>query len=302
MTAPLAFMAGRNTWTTVLLIGVAGSIVCWAVLKWIDNIQRTPPWYCVLQLVWLGIISGYMARWVNQCWPTAADTPLVSLVVLALAVLASKDGVGQACRAGCVLFIFLCLLYGAVIVSGSRDIKIRYLDPDPELPDAWLVAVFLLPLTVQFLPADKRLQKLPLLAIPLIATVLAVLTVGTLSIGISRQMQLPFYEFSKSLSLFGVVERFESFVCVALTVGFFSLQMVLLSASRQLSRNLWPQKDWVGFAGTVALSGGVAIIDVDPAPYLFPIISAFLWVVLPVIAGKIFREKMSKNPKKGIDI
>lgn len=133
------------------------------------------------------------------------------------------------------------------------------------------------------IPHERRKGTAWLLGITLFAAVISVWCAGTLSRRRAMAIEIPFYEYSKSLNLLGVAERFEALASVALTLGMFCLLSLLLSAAENLMKN-----------GAVYAGAGAAIAAscMHFNTMLLSAITAIFWVGLPLI------KRMIKNRKK----
>lgn len=298
MTAPLAYLAGRDSWLVVLAVGAACCALCRLVLWTADRQSIHARWYCVVQVIWLAVISQEITGWTAQCWPTGNGFPLVPLTLLVLATFAAWDGAERASRTGSVLFWFLALLYGIILASGIQNLEWEYLRPDIELPSPLLIVVFLIPAVASFLPSPKRGGSAALALVLLFSVAVSVLTVGTLSQQVAQASPLPFYEFSKSLSLFGIAERFEAFVSVALTIGFFSVLSFLLSAAGHLTELVLPGKGRAGVLLTAVVAGLFMVVLPKIPALLLACLSTLLWTVLPLAIAGFQGLKKSKKTKK----
>ena len=252
MTAPAAYLAGRSGWPGYGLAALVCLLLAWGVTA----LGHMPgKWLACLQFLWLALTVGELAKWLTPCWPTAEGSPLLSLSLLTLAAVAVSQGAAKTSRAGSILFWFLAGLFALVLGAGAKDLRGEYLAPSWDLPPMEIVAIFLLPAAAVFLPREKSAgSPLALAAIGAFGFACGVWTLGILSAGVARQEVLPFYTFSKSLSLFGVAERFEALVSAGLTMGFFALYSFLLAAAGYLAECVRP--GWGG-GGTI-LCGALA--------------------------------------------
>ena len=87
----------------------------------------------------------------------------------------------------------------------------------------------------------KLIVFISALAAALAAAVTAAVTAGTLSPALARG-QAAFWSLSRSVSVLGVVRRFEALVSAALLIGSFSLSALLLNAGRCMLDRLAPNK------------------------------------------------------------
>lgn len=298
LSAPLAQTAARSSWSGVIALGVIGCAACGLVLHMAKRGSYTGRWYCLLQCVWLAVISGEIARWSEDCWPTGADFPIAPLTLLVLAVFAAWDGAERASRIGGVLFWFLALLYAIILGAGTENLKIEYMQPVWEMPEANLLVLFLLPAVAGLLPRERHSGSLTQAGLIVFAAVVSLWTAGTLSYPIVKNLRQPFYEYSRSMSLLGVAERFESFTSVALTMGYFTLLSLLLSAAGHLTENAFPGKGRVGTV-SAAISAGAIMAFVPQIPQIYlAICAALVWVILPLITGRMIAIKKSEKNEK----
>lgn len=298
MSAPLAYLAGRDSWLTVLVVGVVCCVLCRLVHLAADIQAEHSRWYCAVQVIWLAVISREIGGWTAQCWPTGNGFPLVPITLLVLATFAAWDGAERASRTGSVLFWFLVLLYGIILASGVQNLELAYLKPDIKLPSPLLIVVFLIPAAASFLPSEKRGSSIALGAVLLLSVAVSMLTAGTLSLQVAQSSRLPFYEFSKSLSLFGIAERFEAFVSVALTIGFFSLLAFLISAAGHLTERVLPGRGRAGVLITAGLAGTLMVLLPKIPALLLACLSIMLWGFLPLILAGYQGIKKSKKTQK----
>lgn len=298
LSAPLAQTAARSSWPGVIALGVIGCAASCLVLHMAEKGIYTGRWYCLLQCVWLAAISGEIAQWSEDCWPTGTDFPVVPLTLLVLAVFAAWDGAERASRIGGVLFWFLALLYAIILGAGTENLKLKYMQPVWEMPEANLVVLFLLPVTAGLLPSEKRGGSIALAGLITFAVVVSLWTAGTLSYPVAQNLSQPFYEYSKSMSLLGVAERFESFASVALTMGYFTLLSLLLSAAGHLTEKAFPGKGRVGIV-SATITAGAIMAFAPKIPQIYLAVCAILaWVILPLITGRMIAIKKSKKNEK----
>lgn len=296
ISAPAAQLAGRGPWLSVLLLSIVCGGLCWGIHTLSEEQPEIRRWYCVVEFLFLALILGKFAGMSAGCWPTGNSYPTVPLILLILAAFSALDGANRASRVGGVLFWFLALLYAVVLAAGAKELNISWLAPSMEPPSVLLVTVLLIPAVASFLPKEKgKASALALVILGIFATVISLLTEGTMSQSVVTSQEEPFYTFSKSLSLFGVVERFESLVSVALTLSYFALLSFLLSTAGHLA-------DGIRFGwgrGGVICCGGIAAAVMLFCPelpgVLLALLSVFFWGLLPLLTLCAARRKKSKK-------
>ncbi len=235
-------------------------------------------WVLAVQKIWAGVMAGLFLQWSGYYWDDIAISRMAPLVLLALALWTTMVR-GKAARIGCVLIWPLLFLLGAVLLSGVSEVELEYLRPAWQMGAAPLAAVLLIPSNFE----GKAKWKLPFVAI-----VVSTITSGVLSPDVAVSSRSGIYEISRSLSLLGIAERFESLVAAAMTMGFYAVTTYLLEPKEQKDR------PWVYalIALLVYLSG------IEIGKWYILGISILAWLVLPIVQA---RKIIVKKGKKGID-
>lgn len=299
ISAPIIQLVGRNGWLAAAATGTVCLGLCWLVTAMPERQITQQKWFCILQLPVIVLVAAEFAMWSVDCWPTGTDFPVVPLTLLTLAVFSALHGATVASRVPSVLFWFLAILYGIVLVAGSKNIRVQWLTPTWELPEYGLLLTLLLPSVAVLLPREKgKPMQLVFPVILLFLTASTFWTVGTISSGVAAEVSWPFYESSKSLNLLGVAERFESLVSVAMTLGYFSLYSLLLSAAGSAGECI--KTGWG--KGTVIACGiataALTLLMIHTARGLLVIITLITWCFLPVFGGFTELWKKSKKGEK----
>lgn len=299
ISAPLIQLVGKHGWLTSLVAGAVLLGLCWLVTALPASKIVQKKWFCLLQLIVVVLVTAELSKWSVDSWPTGTDFPVVPLTLLALAVFSALHGASVASRVPSVLFWFLAILYGIVLAAGSKNIKAQWLDPSWELPEASLLLTLLLPAAAVLLPREKgRAMQFAFPVIFLFLTAAALWTVGTISPNVAGEVAWPFYESSKSLSLLGVAERFESLVSVAMTLGYFSLYSLLLSAAGSMGENLKPGWGKGAVIGCGLAAAVLTLLMIHTAQGLLVIITLIAWCFLPLFGGFTELWKKSKKGEK----
>lgn len=282
-------LAARGPWLSCVCLAAVCGLLCWSVQTLAGEPLRSRVG-CAVQFVFLPVFACEMARLSLRLWE-GGEGAYTAFVLLALAAAGAWNGAKRASHIGGVLFWFLALLYALTLGSGVKNIHPDFLRPDFDLPDARLPAVLLLPAATALLPAaGKRWSVRSGVALTIFTAAIGLLAVGTLSGGIAARIDDPFYEYSKSLSLFGVAERFEALVSVGLTMGFYAMFSVVLSMAGLFADTIRPGLGRWGIALCAIAAGALLLLPAVPG-IAVSAGSILLWGVFPLIRSLYLRGK-----------
>lgn len=279
----VAFAAGKGS----LIETIIASTVC--TLLTVIGLRTSSIQYsndskllAVVQCAFLALATALVMNVAADAWPDSGRNNFVPAILLLLAVIGSQKGIEAASGVGAMLMWFLILLFGAVAAGGIGNVKTESVYLWTGASAGYLHFACLLPGVLFILPGEKdRAQWL--WGLPILATILGVMIIGTLSADVSRGQSNPLYEFGKSLRLMGVVERYESLVSVALTLSFYGAMSILLSAADGLGRSVLHFKATSAVVALVALIFAQFELDV-----VYPVVfgAIILWYTVPVIVHK----------------
>lgn len=246
-----------------------------------------------LTLGWNVLALGAAARWLCGIYPDGGAFPLIGLLLLLLAAYAAGKGVSAVARAGAICFFFFVILYGVLFGVSLPQVRGQWLKPVTQ-PKWALLPAALLPLCALYLTGYCRGRgKVSLWAVGgiLTAVLAGLVTAGCLSPEIAGSEPLGFYAMSKSLSLFGAMERFEAVVSAALTAGGFCLLALLCLVNAEILRVLRPGYEKWGAAGNFLLGGAaIALSGVCGAGFLAAG-TAIFWGVVPLLLPAVVKVK-----------
>lgn len=291
---PLLSIVGQNGWLTVSVAAVVCAVLCFCVLS--GKQVELPCWLCMLELGWLTVFLAGIARLSGACWDAADTFPVIPIVLLLLAALASQNGAAHAARSGATLVWVILPVLGVVALAGTADVDLSWVRRDMEVPDGMLISLLLIPCLGIFLPRDSSKRALwitPILG--LIAVTGSVLMDATVGQEVAINTVNSFYEFSKGVSLFGVAERFEAVVACVLTAGWFSLCVLVLSAVYHLTEKIFrPGAKWSVWL-IASVSAGL-VCSLTNADRWMAIGTLIFWGFLPVAAqGLGVQKKIEKK-------
>lgn len=281
-----AALCGHMGWLSALVGGLAGIGVYELKLRIPEG--HTPGLIRALQVLWLAVPLAVFANTARELFPDASNEIYVPLVVLALSWLLAKhprDGVLACCV---IVGFFLLTAVAVVCVFASSGLQWRWLKPSFDWVEVLTALAvvgggMLLAVTMPGAKPGKPWRWIAFLS----PAVLAALVAGCLSEPLARQQDAAFYTLSRSISLFGVVERFEALVASCLSLGLCSACALMLHAARQLTPERG-QNGVTAFLCLAALCGSfLAVSPVIPAAG-----TVLFWVLLPFIKNQ---EKRRRN-------
>ena len=286
---PILSVVGGVGWVTALL----ASIMCGALYFCMRpcSLSRLPRWLCILELVWLAVFLGAVAKNSATCWAEANAFPAIPIILLLLAAYASKQGSISSARTGATLLWLVIPILGIVFIAGTADMNLNWIRNEIQVPDGTLVGVLLIPFLHLFLTGDVyKKMRWPVLAIGAVTVAGSVLLGTVIGAANAAEAQNGFYELSKSVNLFGVAERFEALIACVLTVSWFTLFTMILSAAFRLSERIIPfAAKWSVW---IVAAWSAVIMCILPSQNGWVAIGALIfWVFLPALTQVLGDEK-----------
>ena len=288
LSAPLAQFAGGMAWQTVAVISAVCLGGCWLVCR----LEFAPPkWLCAMEYGWIVCLLGSMASWISESWVSGNAYPAVPLILLALGGASAFRGPENGARVGSIVFWLVALIYAGVVAAGAGEVELRELVYVDRTLDRRLVVALLIPVLAVFWQKEGGvLQVRGLAGIFGFAVLISALITGTLSLPVAAQAKGPLQEWVEGLSLAGTLERFESLVSVALTIGWFALLAFLISTAGQQAERVNGKGDGVGCWGAAAGAGVLALFKTGLSASVLMVGSLLFWIAAPMIlaiVGKI---------------
>lgn len=180
----------------------------------------------LLCVVWLAAA----VRLTAAAYPSASNRWSMGLILLAAAGYAVRNGIKPLLRASAICFYFNVVICAAVAAFGLKGIGAVYpADRAGRLENNLSLAWMLLPLAAFWLPKETGGGKRGgwRWAWAVLAVAPCLICWLNLSPAIASEDSFPFYTLAKSISVFGVMERFEVLLSAALTTGIFCLMGIL---------------------------------------------------------------------------
>ncbi len=292
--APIAGIYG-GLWPGVGLLALLCAMLSAAVQRLCPEQPRYPAVISLAQCLWIGILLGSLAGRTANCWEDASGFPVIPLILLALAGFAAKSGGERASRVGATLLWLTAILYAVALLAGAKSLRLEFMEPKIQIPDPSLVPLLLLPCAATLLPrSGKRYYIYNSAGVALLALLFSFWLNAALSPKVAAQAADPFYEYSKSISIFGTVERLESLVACAITAAWVALFSLLLSGAGYQAESVRKGGGVFGVWGAVAIAAAWMLSGWQISGEVLAVVSLVMWVLLPLLCGiKIF----SKNQK-----
>lgn len=253
MSAPLTLIAARLQWCNVAAALLPAAVYYYIMYR----LRRDQPlaertlavfgtagrWLLWVTAAWLVWLTGFLAAKSTLVFPQTAEQPLTGLLLLLPAAWTARKGIRAAVRCGTVLLLFLTVLYAVVLVFSAPRVKLYRLSPSADGKQMLLFFGLLMLPSVGFFfrTEEKNAHAAPWYAAGgILALAASAITAGCLSQKVAAA-PMSFYLLSKSVSLFGTMERFEALVSAAALSGYFCLLTLLLCAVREIVFSLLPQ-------------------------------------------------------------
>lgn len=234
-------------------------------------------WMALLSWMWLVLLASLAASMAVTAFPRDNAFPLIPLVLLILASVASSQGAAATCRFGATLFLAVAPMISLVLAFGAIDVEVQALGPDGTAREC------LGPFTVLLVPAaafylrDGLTQRKTAwfrwyLLIAGAGVAVSLVCVGALGLPLAQASSNAFWLMSRSISVLGIMERFEAVISALLSISFCCLLAFLLAAARRAVTCAAPDAPahktvW----GSAALAGAFL--------WLVPSIPNWSWIV-----------------------
>lgn len=279
-------------WAGIAAVAAAGLLAAGAALcrkkggNFVELAAQSGCGRCCLRLllIWNLLALGTAARYLCEVFPGSGAFPLVGALLLLLAACAAGKGVSAVVRAGAICFFFFAALYALLFGFSLPQMRAEWLKP--VLRPKWtLLPAALAPSCALALMGHcrerGRISGWLLGGVGL--TVLAALvTAGCVSPEVAGAEPFAFYTMSKSISLFGAMERFEALVSAALTAGDFCLLALVCLANAEIAKTLRPGTGKAVPAGNFLLGGAAIFLGSGIPSVVLAAGSAIFWGVFPI--------------------
>lgn len=318
LSAPLAIVCAKTGWRWVLAALALAGLFYWLIVFIVRGLPQglgyvemltaaygrwMGKWLSGVYWLWLALAAARTGRMAALAFPGDRAFPLIPLVLLAVAALTAAKSTASVCRFGGVLYLFVGALLAFTLIFGAANVQMQNLRPTGG-PSEMLgpMGVLLAPVVGLFLRdrmngSGGRCGRWFLLA-AVLSLGLSLVCTGALSLPLAKQSANPFWLMSRSISVLGVMERFEALISALLALGFCCLLALLLLAGRKALHGLFSRGYRAGSWWTAALSAALLwpVSQIPNSFYLYG--DLIFWGLLPILTlGIVFAKKSEKNEK-----
>lgn len=269
--APIAHIAGLGWFQ-----GAAAALVI-LPLALIPQSWEMPKPLAILEILWLGIITGLLLPGSAAYWPSD-NTFVVPLTIL---FLASVTGAAEAPRIGALLAFCMSLLAIPMAISAASRIEVPWLKPYLKPWPQELTIALLIPA----LPATGREKRGGRL---IAAGMLTILLCGLVQGVIGRiDVDDPFYQTARTLG------HMEPVAAVGVTLGWYALACLMIRSASIAAEKSGIAAKWSNVL-VVGTTAALILFPQQPHAWIVSGISLFLWVIVPLLTKIKNFEKTQK--------
>ena len=294
MAAPMAQFLGSEPWYLVLLSG-AGAGVLWLGVLARSGWARWSKLGAVLQFLAASLATGLAACSAGGSWRGGGDEAAVGLGLLALSAWASFRGPAGA-RSGPVVFLLSLLLYGVVLAFALPDVEPAYLLPEAGRNGSAAFAILMVPGILSCFPrTGERAPAVWAAGIAVFGALVAAVTAGCLSPLVAARSEGAFFKMAAGISILGIAERFEAVVSAVMTMGWFCLMSLFLSAAGAMAERLRPGAGKWGVCLSAAVAGAMLMAGAELPAGAAALGAVLAWGILPFLCRQKNRGKIEKT-------
>lgn len=271
LTAALAMPAGMllaGIRPMDAVVGAAGAcIILYSIARLAGRVpadHRLPRWYGALRCAWCAVCGAWVLALTRRLFPQAAGSWFVPAVLAALAAWVCGQDAAAHRRAGAVLWPFVLAMEALVAAFALPEVALGDLAAPPRAGAcACALALCLLPGMAPLRRAKGKMGGFFALACALCAAPGAI-CIGMLGRAQASASPFALYDAAKSISVFGVMERFEVLLSGALAVSAFCALSWLGRTGLDGLPGAHPrEKAWALAAVSLALSAVVERLPVE---------------------------------------
>lgn len=295
LAAPIVHVASGLPWQEVLLI----TLLAAGLRIYLGSWSHTPRSHWIYIVVSV-LTAGQALSLMENCWPKQRDMEWVMMILLILAAIQAGRGKYASIQGGLLLWWLTALLLGSVLVSAIPEVKLTKLLRLPEkrswLSSGELLILLLIPEMLELKDAEHKMAP-GLLLLPIVC---AISTQGVLGMNEAAESKAPFYELSRTVSFYGLLERMEALAWLGLMLGTYLYLSFLLTEASEKAKTT--KTRILILAGTIAAAKAAEIYlnrKVLEILILLGITGIWMLTAGEKQAEKIKERKMKKHGKNG---
>ena len=247
LTAPIAHRASGMPWNEVLIAALLAA----GISGLFQENRKTIPWLRRLVLL---TAAGQGLLSMSGCWPGQRDMNWVMGILLILAVLMTWKNRESTIRSGILLWWLTAFLFGSVLLSAIPEMERNNLRPywgkKPGQSVMDLLGILILPALMEEKHSVNGTAGIRLILSPLLFSLCSVGVIGK-NMG---EIRAPFYELSRSIRLYGLLDRMEGLAWLGLMIGTVLYLSFLMEGLLQRGEQNREGKTILGAAAAAAIS------------------------------------------------
>ncbi len=288
-TLPAVVLLPRAGWLWATLAAIAVALLLYILLRlrrrccadMATLAAQTAPGKAalILTLLWNYAALGLGARLICSLYPQGSE--VLGLLLLLLAAYAAGCGSAVPLRVGAVCFFFVLGFFAILLGFSLPQMQVRNLAPQTRAP--WLLLpVILLPTCALYGETGAGKVGGWLVCGVVLASLVALVTAGTLSPQVAGREFFPFYTASKSVSILGAMERLEPMVSAVLTLGGFCMLALLCRTNHRIASALLPARTDAVAGLNFVLGGTMLWLSGALSSAFFAVGNTIFWGIIPM--------------------
>lgn len=247
--------------------------------------SKTGRVFLLLCSAWTALMAGFAAALTAEAFPMVEGYPMIPLTVLALSAWAAHHSDAVGARMASMLLPLLGVFYLLIVIFGLKEVKATTWKQNDF--DLRAVCVMLLPLGAVLLKRGQgRIRAYAwIIGAAAAASALALVALPWGSL----------YRAVMSISVLGIMERFEALLCAAMAMGGVCLCTLLGRAGLGAAQACTEKKETTEILYWILAIIGLALTDRQKTGPLLTGCLVF-WVILPLLT--LWIEKSKKDEKR----
>lgn len=263
------------------VVAVATLLACWL---WQTPGQKNNTAVAVWGMAVVSVLCmGAVVQWAQNAYPSASHPWVLGLILLAVAAYAVRDGLEPLLRTAAICFFFLIVIDTVILAFGLGNIaSVRATGWRGLGGNAVNLVWLLLPLAVHWMDAPKptapwRWTWGAICILPCLVCWLS------LSGNLATSQSFPFYTLTKSISVLGVMERFEVVLSAALTAGIFCLMGIFCHICGSVLEGQFPRAKKYAYYIVFALGTLASLVGAGWLRLLIAALAPIFWGIVPIV-------------------